>query len=270
MAIENYGIDQGLRIYDPNLDTSVDVIKGNGVPGGDTGVQDDASIGSLFLRDSGELYKKRANGGAPSDWDRVPRDEALDIFLTSAYDNTTNGVPADGNSLELALGFMDANQLDIITLTGVAKGAVDLGTFSGSTIQDSRNIKQALQDLETGIENISGGSKDQALGVTALTRVGATLVDDSFQCEWEVVIEDAADESNRVSIKLNALHNGTASADATLVDHSRFARNKVGSNFNYDVDITLSGAAGTQDFAVAVSSTEPSGVNVYTRKTCLP
>ena len=44
---------------------------------------------------------------------------------------------------------------DLQTLTGIADGSSDLGTFSGSTIADSTDIKTALQTLETSVEDIS-------------------------------------------------------------------------------------------------------------------
>ena len=49
------------------------------------------------------------------------------------------------------------------TLTGIADGNSDLGTFTGSTIADSATVKAALQALETALEaqSLSG------LGVTA-------------------------------------------------------------------------------------------------------
>ena len=40
----------------------------------------------------------------------------------------------------------------LITLSGVSDASDHLGTFSGSTISDSRDIKDALQDLETAVE----------------------------------------------------------------------------------------------------------------------
>jgi hypothetical protein len=41
---------------------------------------------------------------------------------------------------------------NLVTLTGVAKDSVNLGTFTGSTITDSVAIKVALQELETEVE----------------------------------------------------------------------------------------------------------------------
>ena len=53
---------------------------------------------------------------------------------------------------------IDGNVDDLITLTGVAENQTGLGTFTGSTISDGANIKDALQDLETAAEAAAAGS----------------------------------------------------------------------------------------------------------------
>ena len=47
---------------------------------------------------------------------------------------------------------VDANVDDLISLSGVSENVTNLGTFSGSTIDNSVTIKAALQALETAIE----------------------------------------------------------------------------------------------------------------------
>lgn len=42
----------------------------------------------------------------------------------------------------------------LVTLSGVAGGSLDLGTFTGAIISDNVTIKTALQELEAAIENI--------------------------------------------------------------------------------------------------------------------
>ena len=59
---------------------------------------------------------------------------------------------------------LDANQSDLIALSGVAENAQDLGDFDGVTISANRNIKQALQELETSVE-----SKGSSASLTSLT-----------------------------------------------------------------------------------------------------
>lgn len=43
---------------------------------------------------------------------------------------------------------------DLVSLSGVASNAVDLGTFTGAIIPDSSTVKGALQSLETSIESL--------------------------------------------------------------------------------------------------------------------
>ena len=53
---------------------------------------------------------------------------------------------------------IDGNVDNLIDLSGVAENATGLGTFTGSTISDASNIKDALQDLETAVEGAQAGS----------------------------------------------------------------------------------------------------------------
>lgn len=61
----------------------------------------------------------------------------------------TSGVQAqiDGNETHID---------NLATLSGVAKDGVNLGAFTGATITDGKNVKQALQELETALEDGSG------------------------------------------------------------------------------------------------------------------
>ena len=60
---------------------------------------------------------------------------------------------------------VDTNVNDLITLSGVAENASNLGTFTGSTIPDSATLKSALQALETEAEsnNLTVASGSQSL-----------------------------------------------------------------------------------------------------------
>ena len=50
---------------------------------------------------------------------------------------------------------VSTNVGDLVTLSGVAQNAEDLGTFTGSTISDNVTVKAALQALETAVEAAS-------------------------------------------------------------------------------------------------------------------
>ena len=63
----------------------------------------------------------------------------------------------------------DQNTDDLVTLSGVAENATNLGTFTGSTIADSQTIKAALQALETACElsTDDGDNVNQLVGNTS-------------------------------------------------------------------------------------------------------
>jgi hypothetical protein len=263
MARHGFSIEQLLEITGLNADVGVHILQGSGVPGGDTGVQDDAPIGSAYLRTNGDLYTKVADTNAVSDWDIKASG-----LITAPY-TPANGTVAVGDTNQEAIEKLDGNQADIQTASGLAQGDVDYGTFTGTVIPDASTSKQALQALETEIEGISGGSLDTAAGVTTATNVSCVLVDDVQGAEWEVVLEDAATPANKKFFKISGLHNGTGAADATLVDDTVFAKLRVGANFNSSAAVVITGVGVAQQFCLEITSTEASGVNVSARKTLI-
>ncbi|OQB05786.1 MAG: hypothetical protein BWY19_00811 [bacterium ADurb.Bin212] len=83
--------ENGIRVYSENSDTDfADIIYGTAIPGGDSGDQDAASLGSIYLRGpTSELYQKIALVGSQSDWELIPRaNKKLKFHLASlaAYD----------------------------------------------------------------------------------------------------------------------------------------------------------------------------------------
>ena len=62
---------------------------------------------------------------------------------------------------------------DLVTLSGVAANSTDLGTFTGSTIPDNSDTKEALQALETEVElKLDASEKGAANGVAELDSNG--------------------------------------------------------------------------------------------------
>ena len=76
--------------------------------------------------------------------------------VKAAIQALETAVEAAGSATSLNAVITDAT--DLQTLTGIADGNSDLGTFTGSTIADSTTIKAALQALETAVEGNVGGS----------------------------------------------------------------------------------------------------------------
>lgn len=58
----------------------------------------------------------------------------------------------------------------LVSLSGLASGSADLGTFTGALIPDSQTVKQAIQALETAIEseNVTGQYAGSAATLAAL------------------------------------------------------------------------------------------------------
>ena len=82
--------------------------------------------------------------------------QALQALETATEAETTRATGVEGN---------------LVTLSGVAAASTHMGVFTGSTIDDNRTTKQALQDLETALEtNDTNSSNVQtAVGVADST-----------------------------------------------------------------------------------------------------
>ncbi len=77
--------------------------------------------------------------------------------LTSQYQSLTvvsNGVVwyQLGSAASVSLGAITTRVDNLTTLSGVATNVTSLGTFTGTTIPDNQNNKQAFQALETSLE----------------------------------------------------------------------------------------------------------------------
>lgn len=125
----------------------------------------DTSSGNFYVFD-----RSQANG---SKWVAVASHAAVTL------DGTTSPalILSTGQILKLdfsALNAADVNNLqdlllidELVTLSGVAEGSINLGTFTGVTIDDNLTIKQAFQDLETTLEAIPTKRQDVVADITA-------------------------------------------------------------------------------------------------------
>jgi hypothetical protein len=84
-------------------------------------------------------------------------------------DAAIGGAVSDAASALAAASAAQTEADDLRTLSGTGTGETDLGTFTGSTIADNGNIKQALQDLEDEVEiKLDASEKGAASGVCPL------------------------------------------------------------------------------------------------------
>jgi len=117
---------------------------------------------------------------------------------------------------------IDGNVDDLISLTGVAEQQTGLGTFTGSTISDGANIKDALQDLETAAEAAASGSAvaDRTKTETgdANTQHYLTFVaDDNSTATAETVFTDGGIKYNPASNLLTV--GGTVHTQYLTIDN---------------------------------------------------
>ena len=66
--------------------------------------------------------------------------------------------PSVGTILVIGAGRINDVPNELTALTGAGYNDTDLGTFTGTTITDNNTIKGALQELETSLEDIDGGT----------------------------------------------------------------------------------------------------------------
>jgi len=84
--------------------------------------------------------------------------DATDAHDASAISNVPSGnlaatdVQSALNELQSNIDDVQTDINDLVSLSGVAANAVNLGTFSGTTIPDNQTVKQAIQALETALE----------------------------------------------------------------------------------------------------------------------
>lgn len=142
---------------------------------------------------------------------KVVRQENLGLTLKQDVGTSKLEVNIDGTTLiKSGLGVISTALdpqvvTDLVTLSGVATNAQNLGTFTGTTIADNSTIKAAIQALETAHEalNISGQYAGSAATFAALptTTADGKAVNNG---DWAILSTD--DGANQAGVYM---FNGT-------------------------------------------------------------
>jgi len=188
---------------------------------------------------------------------------ATGINLSAGY-VVLNGVISPNDSVEKAIAILDGNQRDLLTAIGIANGATDMGTYTGTIIPDNVSQRAVNQSLETAIDTITQSIKVD--NVTAKTVVDSVLVDQARAVEWWVALTLASDESRVHHCVVYAAHNGTLIADATNTDDDEASILRLGTYFNKTIAVELSGVGVAQTMGLAITATAAVNVKVLKRK----
>ena len=176
------------------------------------------------------------------------RGTAITNLVDGAPDalNTLNELAAalndDASAAATLTSAINANEVHIdklVALTGVSKDSENLGTFSGSTLTDTTNLKTVLQDIETAFEETDANADD----LVTLTGVdenatnlgefdGSTITDDQTIKAALQLLETKAEANTTAN---NSEASTRAAADTTLTN------NLAETDQNTDDLVTLSG-----------------------------
>lgn len=139
------------------------------------------------------------------------------IALTGGYASAA-GTVAGGDTVQKAISNLDQGQQDLVSLSGVAANATDLGAFTGGTIPDDQTIKSALQYLETAVEDNDSEIQNLEDAVGSDTGLaGITYTEQNYVTDGESLLTGV----DKLDIGLNkARHEESATGvtTATAVD----------------------------------------------------
>lgn len=152
-------------------------------------------------------------------------DDALDQLASRVAANES-AIAAKADSSTVTE--IDGNVDDLITLSGVAENATDLGTFTGTTIADASTIKGALQALETAVEAVSD---DQTAAEVSYNNATSSLTATNVQAAIDEVEGRLDTAESNISSNTSAIATKADSSVVTEIDG------------NVDDLISLSGVA---------------------------
>ena len=151
--------------------------------------------------------------------------------------------------------------------------AIGADLTSTNIVSNAQSANANLSALDAQVHNNTDKLAEirtvtQTNAVTTLAQVASTLVDNCRMVQYKLIIEEAANPGNRESFIVTAMHNGTASAEATNVDFDDLHRLSFPSNkvAGLDYDVVLTGVGAAQEMILRVTSTNSTNVTVYAER----
>jgi len=132
--------------------------------------------------------------------------DAAFISLSASY-AAASGDISNSDSVNSAIEKLDGNNDAQDSAIGISQGDTDMGTYTGSLLNDNESAKQNIQQLETEAEalrsSIGGAAGDSDMGLYS----GSTLTDSTDQRtlnqELENAVESKADQTQVDEIDQN-------------------------------------------------------------------
>ncbi len=149
MALDLFRVSLGLSLEEEDGTQAASILSGSGAPGGDTGEQDDSTIGSIYLRTDASstisaVFQKVAAGNSAADWVQSASKDYVDAAITGlswrepalVHDATlyatVNAAEAAANVGDTVDGITIAAD-DRILLSNLTAGNENVYIVSGST-----------------------------------------------------------------------------------------------------------------------------------------
>jgi len=186
-------------------------------------------------------------------------DEATEILTNPSISGTV------GETVQVVLQEHEDRLDDLVTLSGVAANAENLGTFTGITIPDSSTVKAALQALETAHEEVDQNVNDLitlsgvAENATDLGSFTGTIIPDASKVKAAIQsLETHTETHTSASTDVHGIGIGSSVVgtitNQTLTTKTIDADNNTISNLETDnlktgvlnISTTLAGASDTQ------------------------
>lgn len=156
-----------------------------------------------------------------------------------------------------ALTLLDTEIAAVAASLATTDNKVGTATWLGTSYVDgATNLTNAVALLDAAIASINTDTQITA-AATNLT-LDAVPVDSFAMATWKVIVEDSANTGNRESFTVDALHNGTSTADATAVDGAKYGKNHVGNEIaGLNVDVVLNGTGTGQVMQLSITAGIP-------------
>jgi len=183
MSRKLFGIEQGLHIFAENADTGVVIWAGANAPGSYGTFDDDAEVGSMYLRTNGEQYLKDTAGAGTDKW----------VKMATIDDVTSiNWRPELVRALTATAAPSEGGTVDATALTD------DDGSLSGSDFAVGEYIAFGSGGTEV-LGKISGIATD----TLTITYVGFDVLADNDAMLVRKYLPDGAGQENQALVYYN-------------------------------------------------------------------